>query len=140
MKTVCIDTGVLSLLFSSNPTKPVQELLKWIQAGDIHAMIPKPVLIEAFLNICRLQGKEIAKIAILNFIAKYPIEMVEFDNDLLILAGQLKCQHRLSLSYIDCMGIALALSRKAAFHTTEKRLKIIPHNVLSKLKVVKYTF
>ena len=85
MKTVCLDTGVLSLLFSSNPTKPVQELLKWIQAGDIHAMIPKPVLIESFLNICRLQGKEIAKIAILNFIAKYPIEMVEFDNASLLI-------------------------------------------------------
>ena len=42
--------------------------------------------------------------------------------------------------YIDCMGIAISLSKKIPFHTTEKKLKQIPNNVLEKLKVVKYTF
>ena len=140
MSEICLDSGVLSIFFTKNPTDQVQKLMKEIQQGKVKAYIPKPVLIEAFFHICKNDGKENAKITIINFLEKYPINLVEFDRNLIIFAGQLKCQHRNSLSYIDCMGIAIALNKKIQFHITEINLKKIPNNLLGKLKVVKYSF
>ena len=140
MNEICLDTGVISIFFSNDPTNQVKNLMKKIQQQKINAYLPKPVLIEAFYHICRNDGKENAKITLINFLKKYPLNLIEFDNNLIIHAGQLKCQHRNSLSYIDCMGIAIALNRKIPFHTTEKKMNKIPNNVLEKLKVVKYSF
>ena len=140
MKEICLDTGVISIFFSNNPTNQVINLMKDIQQQKISAYLPKPVMIEAFFHVCKNDGKENAKIILITFLKKYPLNLIEFDNNLIIHAGQLKCQHRSNLSYIDCMGIAIALNRKIAFHTTEKKLKKIPHNVLEKLIVVKYSF
>ena len=140
MNEICLDTGVISIFFSNNPSNQVKNLMKEIQNHKISACLPKPVLIEAFFHVCRNDGKENAKITLVNFLEKYPLNLIEFDRNLIIHAGQLKCQHRNTLSYIDCMGIAIALNRKIPFHTTEKTLKKIPNNVLEKLKVVKYSF
>ena len=140
MKQICIDSGVLGIFFSSNPSEKVKNLMQMILNHEIVAFLPKPVMIEAFFNICKIRGKEIARITTTNFLQKYPVKLVEFDNSLLTSAGQLKCQHRSSLSYIDCMGIALAMTNKIEFHTTEKNLKKIPNNVLSKLKITTYRF
>ncbi|WP_457559333.1 PIN domain-containing protein [Candidatus Harpocratesius sp.] len=140
MKEICLDTGVLGIFFSNNPTSQVKQLMKEIQNKRINAYLPKPVLIESFLHICKNDGKESAKITLLNFLNKYPVNLVEFDYNLIIQAGQIKCQHRKTLSYIDCMGIAIALNKRIEFHTTEINLKKIPSNILNKLKVVKYSF
>ncbi len=140
MKEICLDTGVIGIILSSNPTNQVKKLMKDILRKQIKALTPRPVLIEAYYHICAISGKEVAKISILNFIKKYSIKIIDFDNDMTVLAGLLKCQHRSALSYIDCMAIAIALSKKIEFHTTEKRLKKIPHNVLSRLFVIKYNF
>ena len=114
--------------------------MEGIQNRTILAYLPKPVLIEAFFHVCKNDGKEIAKITLANFLEKYPLNLIEFGTNLILHAGQLKCQHRNSLSYIDCMGIAIALNRKIPFHTTEKKLTKIPNHVLNKLKVVTYSF
>jgi len=140
MYEICLDTGVISIFFSNNPTNQVKNLMKEIQKHKISAYLPKPVLIEAFFHVCKNDGKENAKITLVNFLEKFPLNLIEFDRNLIIHAGQLKCQHRNILSYIDCMGIAIALNRKIPFHTTEKTLKKIPNKVLEKLKVVKYSF
>ena len=140
MSTICLDSGVLSIFFTKNPTQQVKTLMLKIQKQNIRAYLPKPVLIEVFFHLCTNDGKEIAKITLVNFLKKYPLHLVEFDTNLLIHTGQLKCQHRSALSYIDCMGIAVALNHKIPFHTTEKKLKKIPNNVLDRLKVVTYAF
>jgi len=140
MNEICLDTGVISIFFSNNPTNQVKNLMKEIQNHKISAYLPKPVLIEAFFHVCRNDGKENARITLVNFLEKYPLNLIEFDRNLIIHAGQLKCQHRNTLSYIDCMGLVIALNRKIPFHTTEKTLKKIPNNVLEKLKVIKYSF
>ena len=120
MNEICLDTGVISIFFSNNPTNQVKNLMKEIQNHKISAYLPKPVLIEAFFHVCKNDGKENAKITLVNFLEKYPLNLIEFDRNLIIHAGQLKCQHRNTLSYIDCMGLAIALNRKIPFHTTEK--------------------
>jgi len=140
MSEICIDSGVIGIYFSKNPTEQVKTLMNKIQKKEISAFLPKPVLIEAFFHVCKIDGKENAKITLINFLKKFPLHLIEFDQNLMVLAGQLKCQHRNSLSYVDCMGIAVALNMKVSFHTTEKKLNQIPNNVLSKLKVVKYSF
>ena len=140
MSKICLDSGVLSIFFTKNPTQQVKTLMGEIQKRNIRAYVSKPVLIETFFHVCKNDGKDNAKITLVNFLEKYPLDLIEFDTNLIIHAGQLKCQHRNTLSYIDCMGIAIALSRKIPFHTTEKKLKKIPNNVLEKLKVVEYSF
>ena len=140
MNEICLDTSVLSIFFSENPTKEVKGLMGKLQNGSIEAFLPKPVLIEAFYHVCKDDGKDIAKIVLVNFLKKYPITLVEFDESLIASAGQLKCQHSNVLSYIDCMGIAIALNRKIPFHTTEKKFKKIPRKILGRLKIVSYSF
>lgn len=135
-----LDTGILSIFLSSNPTPSVISLMRKIRKGEIQAKIPKPIIVETFFHVCKTNGKEKAQISIMNLLKHYPIDLIEFTPSLLLAAGVLKCQHRTHLSYNDCMSIALALDLKAIFHTTEKRLKEIPNNVLNRLKVVSYTF
>lgn len=84
--------------------------------------------------------KEIATTQLLSLFHKYSIHKIEMSDDLLIQAGTLKCQHRTTLSYIDCLSIAASLKLKIPFHTTEKLLKNIHQNMLDKLVVVKYLF
>ena len=140
MSKISLDTGVISIFLSNNPTNQVISLMGGISKGEISAYLPKTVLIEAFFHVCKNDGLENAKVTLVNFLAKYPLNLVEFDENLIYYAGQLKCQHRNSLSYIDCMGIAIALTMKIPFHTTEKKIKNITSNVFQKLKIVKYSF
>ena len=140
MSKISLDTGVISIFLSNNPTNQVISLMEGISKGEISAYLPKTVLIEAFFHVCKNDGLENAKVTLVNFLAKYPLNLVEFDENLIYFAGQLKCQHRNSLSHINCMGIAIALTKKTPFHTTKKKIKNITSNVLQKLKIVKYSF
>ena len=107
---------------------------------NVKAYILKPILIEAYYHLCKLQGIEIAKISIGSFIKKYPIELIGITNDLIFSAGKLKCQNRKKLSYNDALTIAFCLNNQVEFHTTEKRLKKVPNNTLKRLKIKKYRF
>ena len=140
MSKICLDSGVSSIFFTKNPTPQVKMLMGEIQKQSIQAFLPKPVLIEAFYHVCKNDGKDIAKITLIKFLKKYPLHLIEFDTNLLLHAGQLKCQHRSTLSYIDCMGIAVALKYVMNRSSPEKKVKKIPHNVLDRLKVVTYAF
>ena len=97
-----------------------------------------PVLTEIIYHSCTVEGKERAQVLVGSLLEDYNIDVISLDRDLLYSAGILRCQHRSVLSYIDCMSIAYALKMNLPFHTTEKKLKQIPGNVLQRLKVVKY--
>ena len=140
MKEICLDTGVLGIYLSINPGKKIQSLMQNIRKGLIKAFILKPVLIEVFYHICKIEGKEIASIKITNLKSKIPFNFIDLDDSLVLKAGILKCQHRTSLSYIDCMSIAFCLNTNTTFHTTEKLMKKIPNNTLNQLKIEKYSF
>ena len=140
MKEICLDTGVLNILLSENPTDKVKKLEKSVYSGKVECHILSPVLVELYWQICRLKGIEIAKIAITSFIRKFPIVKVDLDENIILKAGMVKCQHKSSLSYNDCISIAYCLNKKIPFHTTEKKIMKIKHNTLEKLKIVKYEF
>lgn len=136
----CLDTGVLGIYFSKNPNQKVRDLMASAQKGDITVYILKPVLVELFYHLCKLEGKEIASIKLTNLLKRQPFHFIDLDDSLILEAGILKCQHKTTLSYIDCMSIAFALNTNTTFHTTEKLIKNIPNNTLQRLKIEKYTF
>ena len=140
MKEICLDTGILGIYLSINPGKKIQTLIQNIRKGLTKAFVLKPVLIEVFYNLCKIEGKEIASIKIANLRSQIPFNLVDLDDSLILKAGILKCQHRTSLSYIDCMSIAFCLNTNTTFHTTEKMIKKIPNNTLNQLKIEKYSF
>jgi len=136
----CIDSGVLGIYFSDDPTQKVRELMHSFLTEEIKAYILRPILIESYYHICKLKGIEIAQITIASFIQKYPINLVNITEDLIFSAGKLKCQNRKTLSYNDCLTIGFCLNNKVEFHTTKKNLKKIPNNTLKRLQTVQYKF
>ena len=140
MGKICLDTGVLSILFSEDCTEEVRELMNAIKNGTYEASIVKPALCEVFFHLCRAKGRETATALLTSFLRKYPIVQLELNESLIYFTGLLKCQHRDTLSYIDCMSIAYCLQNHVTFHTTEKVLNKIPHNTLQRLNIVKYQF
>ena len=140
MQKICLDAGILSLFFSKNVPPKVNLLMESIKTKKIECFILKPVLCEVFFHICQLRGRDEANEKIISFIRKYTPNLVELDESLILETGYLKCHHRTTLSYIDCMSIGFCLNEKLPFYTTEKNLKNIPNSLLSKLKVVKYNY
>ena len=138
MPKVCIDAGVLSIYFSDSPTEKVKKLMGAILAEEIMAYILRPILIENYFHICKLNGIDVAQIKIASFIIKYPVKLIKPTDVLIFSAGKLKCQNRKTLSYNDCLSIAFCLNNNVEFHITEKNLKKIPNNTLKRLKTEKY--
>lgn len=131
----CLDAGVIYLYFRKNAPEKVNILINKIKNKTMLAYIPKTILIEAFKHLCVSEGKEFAISCISSFqhnvIAKY----ISLTSELILMAGQLKCQYRMKLSYNDCIALSIALKNKAKFHTTEKNLPKIKN-----LQVIKYDF
>ncbi len=132
---ICLDTGLITLFYSKTPPKEISDLMDNIKQKKLKAYVVWPILLEVYKLLCILQGKSFAETSITSFINNYPVNMVELDISLILKAGMLKCQHRKTLSYNDCIVIALSLNRKLKLHTTEKALPEIPH-----LSIKQYNF
>lgn len=125
---------------SSSPPEPIVNIINRVIKREIECYILKSVLIEVYYQICKWKGIEFARNALTSFQKTVPFVPVELDDGLIQTAGILKCQHRTTLSYIDCMSISYCINNKMEFHTTEKTLKGIQDDTLNKLKVKKYRF
>lgn len=137
---VCLDTGVIVLFTGKDPSEEIVQLFTEIQKQEKIALVMKSTIIEVLNHLCILQGKSLALTRLAELFHEYPITQVRLDDQLINRAGILKCQHRTTLSYNDCISIAFCLIENISFHTTEKKLKKIPHNTLNRLQVVKYRF
>ena len=135
-KQICLDTGVITLLYSRDTPQSISNLFKNIRETKVEAYILSPIISEAFYHICKLDGKVAAETKIASFLNSYPIKLVNLNQSLIIKAGLLKCQYAKVLSYNDCFAIAYALNRKFTFHTTEKGFK----EILPDLKLKTYNF
>ena len=135
-KQICLDTGIITLLYSKGKPSQITTLFNQIRKDELEAHIVSPIITEAFFQICRLRGKVDAEITIATFLNTYPIKLINLNQSLIIKAGLLKCQHYDELSYNDCFAVAYALNKKLTFHTTEKNLgKILPN-----LRIKSYIF
>jgi predicted nucleic acid-binding protein len=135
-----LDAGILTLFLAKNCPPKIKALMGDIKAGTIEGHVLAPVLVETFFHICKLDGIDEAKVSINSLLKEHPLHVGEQDTSLVVSAGVLKCQHKDTLSYIDCLSIAYCLNNKCTFHTTEKKLKKIPGNSLLRLHTVKYAF
>ena len=135
VKSISLDTGPISLYFTKNPPKRVENLFELIKTNKIRAFVNAPVLTEVYKHLCVANGKEFANSAVVSLLSSFPIQVESLNQSLILKAGELKCQFRTTLSYIDCFVIALALLKKCEVHTTEKNLPSI-----SKLKIITYSF
>ncbi|UYP48574.1 hypothetical protein NEF87_004859 [Candidatus Lokiarchaeum ossiferum] len=123
----CLDAGVLSLYFLQNTPKEFSLLMELIKTNPANTFIAKEILLEVFKHLCVLKGHNYAESVLQSFYRAFDINFVDLSHELIVQAGRLKCQHRAKLSYNDCIAIAIALQKKATFHTTEKILPKIPH-------------
>ncbi len=130
-----LDTGVITLYYAMDVLPHIEELFNQIKAGTIEAFVISPVIVEVYYQLCRMQGKEHAETSINNFSKEIPHQLLQLDRSAEFKAGALKCEHRNTLSYTDCMGITMAQQMNATFHTTEKELPPLP-----RLRVKKYAF
>jgi len=137
---VCLDTGVIMLFTGKDPDDKIIKLFNEIKKKEKIAYMMKTTIIEVLNHLCILQGKTLALLRLTELLEKYPITQIELNNQIIYQAGILKCQHRTSLSYNDCVSIAFCLIENIYFHTTEKKIKKIPHNALNRLQIVKYSF
>jgi len=136
IKQICLDTGIITLLYSKDKPNQITALFHQIRKDELEAHIVSPIITEAFFQICKLKGKVAAETTIATFLNTYPIILINLNQSLIIKAGLLKCQHYNKLSYNDCFAIAYALNKKLTFHTTEKNLgKILPN-----LRIKSYNF
>lgn len=135
-KQICLDTGIITLLYSKDRPEEISKLFKQIMKSEIEAHVVSPIITESFYHICKLRGKVAAETTVATFLNTYPIKLVNLNQSLIIKAGLLKCQYYQELSYIDCFAIGYALNKKLAFHTTEKNLK----KILPNLNIKSYVF
>ncbi len=135
-KIICLDTGMITLLYSKDTPPSILQLFKNIMEEKFEAHVISPIMAEVFYHICKLSGKTAAETILATFLNTYPIKVVNLNQSLIIKAGLLKCQHTKILSYNDCFAIAYALNKKLTFHTTENDIgKILPT-----LKIKTYSF
>ncbi len=135
-KQICLDTGLITLLYSKDTPQTIKQLFNNIKEKKIEAHVLSPIIAEAFYHICKIEGKVAAETKIATFLNTYPIKLVNLNQSIIIKAGLLKCQHSKILSYNDCFALAYALNKKLTFHTTEKELK----KILPTLKLTTYIF
>ncbi|MHA1518941.1 MAG: type II toxin-antitoxin system VapC family toxin [Promethearchaeota archaeon] len=140
MQKVCLDTGIFGIYFGKDipDRKKILKILEGSITKEYEIHVLRPVLSEVFYHLCLNKGQSFARSKIISLKFVYPIKQISLDDDLIAKTGQLKCQNRKNLSYIDCMSISYCLLNKIPFHTTEKKIKQIPNPLLNRLKIVRY--
>ena len=140
MQKVCFDAGIFGIYFGEEvpDKKKILQIFKGTLSNKYEIHVLKSVLSEVFYHLCLQKGIDYARSKILSMKEIYPIVQISLNDDLITKTGQLKCQNRKNLSYIDCMSISYCLINKIQFHTTEKKIKQIPHPLLDKLRIVEY--
>ena len=132
-----IDTGVVTAYYSKRPTAQVIELMERVKEGKTCGQLLRPIMVEVYSHLCKLPGgMQFAESTLASFMAEFSLEIVPLDASITYKAGKLKCQHRTSLSMVDCLAIAYCLNRNVTFHTTEKGLK----KLIPRLKIATYSF
>jgi len=131
----CLDAGVIYLYYRKNAPEKVNILINKINNQNILAYVPKTTLVEVYKHLCVTEGKNFATSCISSFQHNITAHYISLTSELILMAGQLKCQYRLKLSYNDCIALAISLQKKAKFHTTEKNLPKIKN-----LQIIKYDF
>lgn len=114
--TIFLDSGVISL-FISNHEDIIKEIR--VKRKNHYNFISSELnYIELFNHLCRKKGKVNAQIIMENLRQSNIIKFIPISDNILILAGELKCKYK-SLSMVDAIMIAEVLVRKIFLYSTE---------------------
>ncbi len=130
--TIFLDSGVISL-YQSNHEEVLREI-KTMKKKQYNFISSEVNYIELFNHLCREKGKINAQVIMENLRQGSMIKFIPISEKISILAGELKCKYK-SLSIVDAIIIAEALSRNIIIYTTETHFSDIEN-----LKVKKIDF
>jgi len=130
--TIFLDSGVISL-YQSNHEEVLREI-KTMKKKQYNFISSEVNYIELFNHLCREKGKINAQVIMENLRQGSIIKFITISKKISILAGELKCKYK-SLSIVDAIIIAEALSRNIIICTTETHFRDIEN-----LKVKKIDF
>jgi predicted nucleic acid-binding protein len=119
---ICLDAGTITLFYQRDPPEAILALMERVKRNAVTTFVPAEILVEAFKHLCVSNGKDFASRAITSFYQTMPVQVIAPSLEIILQAGQLKCQHKAKLSYNDCIAIAIAQQEQATLHTTEKEL------------------
>ena len=108
--------AVLSLLFGEEAGKRAKKLFK--EDGDIYLNWNN--LVEIYYVVQREESKEKA-VKVVSLIKAWPINLVEFDEAIWLLAGD--CKSKGNISFADAFAIATAKNLNAILVTGEPEFK-----------------
>jgi len=134
-KSLCLDTGPITLYHLKDTPREVSHLMSAIEQGVFTTYIPEIILVEVFYRLCLISGKSFAESSLRSFTNKFPLQILTVPEDIVFKAGELKCRYR-DLSYNDCVIAAWAMKLHAQLHTTEKKFP----NDLKALRIKTYEF
>ena len=130
--TIFLDSGVISL-YQSNHEEVLREI-KTMKKNQYNFISSELNYIEIFNHLCREKGKINAQVIMENLRQGSMIKFIPISEKISILAGELKCKYK-SLSIVDAIIIAEALTRNIIIFTTESHFSDIEN-----LKVKKIDF
>lgn len=130
--TILLDSGVISL-YQSNHEEVLREI-KTMKKKQYNFISSEVNYIELFNHLCREKGKINAQVIMENLRQGSMIKFIPISEKISILAGELKCKYK-SLSIVDAIIIAEALTRNITIYTTESHFSDIEN-----LKVKKIDF
>lgn len=123
MKNAVLDSyAVLSFLFKEAGHDTILTLLEKAVEADKKLLITSPNWAEVRYMVERKVGSS-KWVEVRTKLLGLPIEIINADQELAELAGEIKATHKMSLA--DCFAAALAKHRKAEVYTGDPEFKSI---------------
>lgn len=136
METFLLDTSALFTLRYDEPgAAEVQSVLSESRAGRVVCLISFISSMEYLYSVWRQEGKEVALKAYLQ-LKSLPFERVDTSESLILLAGEIKATHSLSLA--DSWVAATALEKKATLVHKDPEFEPLKGRI--SLKALPYKF
>jgi predicted nucleic acid-binding protein len=112
--------AMLALVRDEPGAQRVQEILDQGQARQARLIMSAINLGEVFYKTVRESGLDRAK-AVLAMVKQFPVEILPVDQNLALVAAEIKGVHR--ISYADCIAAALAQRLGATLVTGDEGLR-----------------
>lgn len=128
MKPVVLDSYTLIVYLNKEEGYgTVSEILEKCVDADEHAFMCVLSIGEVYYRALRVGGEQKAKF-VMEIIKALPIEVVEVNISLTLLAAEYKAFHK--VTYADAYAAALAKIKKASLSTGDKEFKSLENEII----------
>jgi len=127
MKPVVLDSyALIAYLNKEDGYNIVSEIFEKCALSDDYALMCVVNIGEVYYHALRVGGEKKAKL-FLEVIKALPIDIVEANINLTLLAAQIKAYNK--MSYADAYAAALAKMKKAQLITGDKEFKVLENEI-----------